>query len=245
MLFVTACDPRYRKAWIHPTLSHLTCDVVCLLHPGDIKTLPAGRNLFRVDYAGDCRYLQDGSFLDCLPMQPPDDEVVVLADVDAVLQRDLRPSEVEPYGGFAIGWNRDERQRADVEYEDLKPFASVAAAGEVLGVNLADVRVFNCGLMAARPPAWRALRAAYREVHAAGYPLVGHHPAHIQILDCIALHREGIPVLPLGYATHSHGHFQHLSGRETITPQHTVVDRTLFYGGQKVAYVHYVRGVTH
>ncbi len=245
MLFVTACDPRYRKAWIHPTLHHLTCDVVCLLHPGDIKTLPAGRNLFRVDYAGDCRYLQDGSFLDFLPMQPPDDEVVVLADVDAVLQRDFRPGELEPGDGMAAGWNRGPGQRGDSEYEDLKPFATVAAADEMLGVRLADVPVYNWGLLSARAATWRRLREAYRAVHDGGYPLVGHHPAHQQLLACVAVHKAGIPITPLGYKTHSHGHFQHLPGRAEISPRHRIIDRTLYYSDRTVAYVHYVRGVTH
>ena len=210
-VFVTTCHPTYQRAWIFPTLARLgSCRVVCLLDPADTRELPP--NCERHPFTGD-RCYQDGRFLDAMP-GAPDDAVVILADADALVQRDFDAGELATFDrlkdGFALGYNKRPGQTGVEEYALLRPRQEISEAARVLGVSAATLRgawVYNFGLAAARAGTWRQLRTLYATT-------VGDHGvdlfdymAWMQYLICVTLHHRGIPVEELGYATHAHGHF--------------------------------------
>src|SRR5262245_37444389 len=86
MIFVTCATPDYPRPWIFPSLGMLSCPVKCLLDADDKRPLPV--NVLRINYRPRGCAFQAGDFLSSLgPL--PDDELVVLADCDAVVQRDF------------------------------------------------------------------------------------------------------------------------------------------------------------
>lgn len=236
------CTPDYPRPWVFPSLGMLTGRVVCLLDAKDRRPLPRGCE--RVAWqAKDCSF-QDGRFLDALP-NVKDDDVVVLADADGVFQRDWSDAEREVLDGlgdaFALGYNMRPGQRGAEEFEALKPRQSLEEAAGALGIPAKDLRgclLYNTGLMAARASSWRRLTKAFAEAFGGrGAEFFAMH-SWPQYFVCLALHRAGVPVVELGYETHSHGHFP-------LTPDHAARHRRLYYRGELVLFAHNISGVSH
>lgn len=237
MIFVVTTSPGYDKAWVFPTLERLkSCRVTALLFPGDVRELPP--NVERYDYTADCCNY-DGRFLDALPPLP-DDETVVFADVDAHVQRDFLPSELDPGDDVALGWNKSPTQKADEEFRLLQTSGCVSVYGvnKALETDISSVPVYNFGLVSAKVKTWKRLREAYRPILRDGYAFVPRSSHYMQFFLCVALHKAGIPVRSLGYETHSHGHFG-------PSPDQEIKDGRLYYRGELVMFAHLLPGVTH
>ncbi len=243
MIFVTTCGKDYGRPWIFPSLGMLSCRVACLLESGDDRPLPV--NVERIPYAGD-RYYQAGQFLDSLPLQD-DSELLVMADADAIVQRDFDADELATFdrmSGVALGYNMRPGQQGRHELELLQPKMPLAELGgrvRLSAKSLEDCPMYNTGLMVARVKVWRRLLAAYEGTVGAAMSRAGemffcYAGASMQYFICCVLHEYGIPVTELGYVTHSHGHFG-------LTGDHTIHDRKLYYRGRLVFFPHFVGGV--
>lgn len=214
--------------------------MVCLLDPADKRSLPT--NCERVPYTGD-RYYQHGSFLADVP-GVKDDDIVILADADAVVQRDLDAAELKTLhvlgDGFALGYNAGKGQKGEYEFRLLQPKVSVNAAAEQTGMTvplLMKVPVYNTGLVAGRVESWHHLHFFYNQHFGPGVgETIFAYPAWMQYFVCLTLAYNAIPVTELGYETHSHGHFG-------LSPWHAIADGRLTYMGQLVFFAHFVNGV--
>ncbi len=242
MILVTSCGHDYKRPWIFPTLERLSCRVMCLLHPDDNRILQ--RNAEKVPYLGG-RYYQHGSFLESIS-GIADDEVVILADADAVIQRDLSSSERAVFNGLgdemAAGWNMRPGQNGEQEFHSIRCRCSLDGAARVLSLpatSLREAPVFNWGLVASRAGTWRRLAFLYQKAIGDWGPRLFDNLCYMQYLLCVVCHHHGIKILPLGYDLHSHAHFPPLSN------EHTVRDRRLYYRQELVFFAHYVPGVTH
>lgn len=245
ILFFTSCGADYPKAWIFPTLGMLSSQTVCLLHPTDGRPLPLSTD--RVRFTGD-RFYQDGRFLDSVPPLPPD-RIVILADADAVLQRDFSDSELKLLDSLddnsilaGPNMNMATNQLGAAELELLKPIAPLEKIAASLKVDVADLlecRMRNWGLVAARVSAWRTLQDHYAEAVGDANPQDWFtHPTWMQYLLCVMVHRHKMTLVDMPYTMHSHAHFG-------LTTWHGIKNRVLFYKGERVLYAHYCQGVTH
>lgn len=239
LIFVSTCHKEYGKAFIFPTLSRLTCRTVALLEPDDKRELPA--NVERLPYVSS-RFYQHGTFLDALPCHS--DDVVVLADADAVVQRDWSESEramLDTLGDrLAVGFNMYPQQTGAEELDILRLTVPLEVAARALRLTPEDMTacpMYNWGLVAARVSTWRRLQDYYQAMTLGFDPqTLFVHPTWMQYVLCCALHKHGMPVVELGYQTHSHGHF-------TLTADHNVWKGKLRYKDEDVFLAHLVRGV--
>ncbi len=232
MIFVTSCRRDYPKAWLFDSLRLLPDRTFAILDPGDDRPLPA--NVTRVSRTIN-RCYQDGRFLDALPGDVDADEVVVLLDADAVVQRPPDDRELEPAdGGFALGWNMHSWQRGEDELKLLMPQLSLKEMALALDSQpylLNECGVFNWGLASATASTWQRLREMYRvRVGDRGPRLFG-PTAWMQYLLCLTLGMAKVPIRPLGFRTHAHGHFGTPAGCE-------VRDGRLWCGNELVLYAH-------
>jgi hypothetical protein len=232
MIFVTTAPPEWRKAYIFDSLAKLSCRTVALLEPSDRRKLPS--NVERVPYIAD-GWNQDGRFLNALDV--PSDAVVVLADADAVVQRDPLPCELDPGDGVAMGWNWYPGQTCAEEYGACRPHRHY---GDSFGVDLQRVPMRNGGLIAARADTWHWLHAVWADVFRIGGPMIADHTFCQQLFVCIAIEKVHLPLRTLGYATHTHG-----LGPKHLTDDHTIRDGVLYHRGRIVFFAHHVKGVSH
>ncbi len=252
--FVTSCGKNYSRPWIFPTLDRLCLDglIFALLQSGDDR--PLSDNVVRVVYEGD-RFYQDGLFLDSIEATLHDlddsrsiydEDVLILSDADAVIQRDLSESELgllEGLGdGFLIGPNDEDVQYGESERYGLgltHTLDETALRFWVSPDDLTKCRMYNCGLVAAKVSSWRRLRELYREMRGDSDPQEYFTSvAWMQYLLCVILHREQIPVVDMPLEMHSHDHFG-------LRLEHGIKDRVLTYKGETVFFAHYIDGVTH
>lgn len=238
MIFATSAPPRYGKAWIFSTLDIIkSCRVVALLQPEDDRELSV--SVERRDYLGD-RFYQHGSFLDYLP-ELVDDDVLCMADADAVVQRDLSQEELATLDNLgdrvALGWNMRQGQTAEEELTSLGWRVSIEGTGHLLGVDMSRSPMYNTGLMTARVKTWKRLRSLYDLIAWMG-SAISDNLCYQQMVICTLLHRHGIKIVEMPYSWHSHNHFG-------LTPGHAIVDKKLLYKGQPVFYAHNVKSVTH
>jgi hypothetical protein len=240
LVFVTTCHPAYPKAWLFPTLDKLGCGAYALLDPDDKRDLPA--NVRRIPFRSD-RFYQDGRFLDALPDLDRDD-VVILADADAVIQRDWSHAEralLENLGdAFAVGYNMKPGQTGLEELDILhfaRPPAEVARALRLPLRILAETPMYNWGLVAAKVSTWRTLRMVYSAATRYLNPQdLFVHPTWMQYVLCVLLAHYQIPVVEFGYGTHSHTHFG-------FRPQHAHKFGKLYYGEELVFFAHNIPGL--
>lgn len=241
LTFATSSSADFPRQWVWDSLHHLTPPVVAFLHPKDETVLPSG--VTRMDYLGD-RFFYDGKFLPSTHVIK-DDEVVVLFDVDGVFQRDVLPGELDlPRDGIAAGWNSKVGETGREELPRLKPKLDNHRLAGKLGLPealLHSAPIYNLGLVAARASTWRYLTYLYnRHIWSQGPQLFG--DLHFQqYLVCLLLEHYRIPVRPLGFETHSHGHYR-------LQREHNITDGKLYYPhreGKLVLYVHNVGGVSH
>jgi hypothetical protein len=256
LIFVTTCGVSYPKAFIFPTLRHIdmTLWTIALLDPADRRELP--HKVDRLPYVGD-RFYQDGKFLDALPLLDAND-VAILADADAVIQRDLNDNErlmLDNLGdGIAAGWNMKPGQMGKDELGILRLAGGLSPdmgecfdrqlehAAVMLRLTSSDMLacpMYNWGLVAAKVSTWRRLRALYAQ-HTAGLDpqILFEHPTWLQYALCCIVYKHGIPLVPMDYSLHSHQHFP-------MQPEHHVWERKLFYKNELVFFAHLVGGVTH
>lgn len=234
MIFVVSSSPTYPRAWVFPSLRHLSGHrVIALLDPSDRRELPLG--VERRDFVSDC-FFYDGRFVEALDVE--DVENIVLIDADAVVQRAPRDGELECRDGFAIGYNAGLEDTAALESKRIAPFNSFEGMGRVVGVDLRTVPMRNMGITVAKAWRWRWLREAYAPLERDGYALLQDRLHFMQFFACIAIAKHGVPLRDLGYETHSHGHYG-------LTADHSIRDGQLLYRGQPVFFAHFVKGVTH
>lgn len=248
-LFVTTCTPTYKKAWIFDSLARLaSCRVVALLDlpPFDPRPLPA--NVERLPWQPGGLEYQAGYFLDGLhPCDLHDEGVVILADADAVVQRDFDESELATLARldentFAMGYNLRPGQTGAEEHELLRPrqpLEETAAKLKAPADVLRHCRVYNTGLVAGRVCAWRRLRHLYECYYrCAGEVAPGLFALHSwpQYLICSLLYEQGFAVEELPYSVHSHGHLG-------LQPGCTVEGGRLLRGGRPVFFAHAVPGL--
>lgn len=241
--FVTTCTKDYAKPWIFPTLSKLTSHKVwCLLEPGDDRELPANCGVYRYnpkDYV-----YQDGRFLDAMFGLNADD-VVVLVDADAVFQRGLNSKEMsvlETVGNsIAMGYNLKPNQRGADEYNLLRPKKSIAEVAKLSGLSadaLFNAPIYNTGFIASTLAAWNRLRRITGPVlDRPGLKECFGIWSWPQYLICALLYQHDIPITPLDYTWHSHGHFG-------LQPGHGNVGGKLYYNDNLVLYAHAIPWVT-
>ena len=180
---------------------------------------------------------QQGQFLDVIPTQ--DDDVVIMADADSCVQRDLTPAELEQFhnldGVLGMGANSHFGQDALFEFNLCKPKVGPEVMEHVLGLKLKDLVVYNVGLCVAKPPVWRRLRQKYEEIWAAADALCDNWRV-CQLIQCAAAKLVGIDVVPLNYTVHSHQHFGLRRG-------HSFRDGVLYFGDEVVFFPHAVEGL--
>lgn len=241
LTFVTTCHPEYAKAFVFPTLSRLTCRVVVLLDPSDKRELP--QNVERYDFASD-RFYQQGKFLDAFPHDK--DDIVILADADAVVQRDFNDAEQLAFdnlgGCLMAGPNMYPGQGGAEELDILKLIVPVEEAVQKLRVTaevLMGLRMYNWGLVAGKASTWKRLQGYYEAMTFGFDPqTLFLHPTWLQYLLCAAVHRWAMPVVEMPYTVHSHQHF-------SVRPEHNIRKGQLYYGNELVMFAHWFRGVTH
>lgn len=241
-IFATSAPPSFDRPWIFPTLDRAkSCRVMALLDSRDGRSLPDNTERRPFDH-GYCP--QDGSFLDGLPALS-DSDVVILADADAVVQRDLTETELASFRGLgdavALGWNANPGQTGREEFNNLSPRVDLEAAAKILGTTpalLDAMPVYNCGFMAATLGTWRRIREAYTSEFRAKGPVIFADIHWGQLQFCLLLKMGGIRVKDLGYEIHSHGHYP-------LTAAHEIRDGKLYYDGQLVFFAHNVKGVSH
>ena len=210
--------------------------MVCLLEPGDTRELPA--NCERVPFTGD-RYYQAGQFLPDVPGLAEDD-LLIMADADAVVQRDWEPEELELMRGakgVCLGYNMRQGQQGRHELEILQPKLPLSEVGRQVKMSpktLEDCPMYNTGLMSARVSVWRNVLRLYEE-HAGGVMARCHdiffcYPsASMQYFICCVLSECGVPVTEFGYVTHSHGHFGLPEGSRIEANRLYYRDRLVFF----------------
>lgn len=248
LIFTTTCNKDYHRAWIFQSLSKLGGAVAALLHPDDKRELPS--NVWRMPFVSD-RFYQQGTFIDAMAQEIQsddwDNQVIMLADADAVIQRDLNDDErlmLDNLGdGFAIGYNMHPRQTGAEEQAILRLAVDKGYAANALRLTtkvLDECPMFNFGLVAGKVSTWRRLRKLYaHHTEACSNPQVLFvNPTWMQYVICAIIYAAGIPVVPMPYSMHSHQHF-------TMTPEHHVRQRVLYYRYAPVFFAHYVAGVTH
>jgi hypothetical protein len=240
-IFATSCVHDYPRQWVWPTLHHLSCPKVAFLHPEDQMVLPEG--VTRMAYSGD-RFFYDGKFM-LGSKDIGDDELVVLHDVDGVFQRDVLPGELDvPRDGIAAGWNSrrgevgsEELARLGVKLDDRSLAGKIGLPQDLLR----RAPIYNFGLVAARGSTWRYLAYLYnRHIWSQG-PQLFRNEHFQQYLVCLLLEHYHILVRPLGYETHSHGHFG-------LQREHNITNGVLRYkhhDGQVVLFAHKIKGVSH
>lgn len=255
--FVTSCGKDYSRPWIFPTLAKLNVDgyVFALLQPGYDRQLPD--NVIHVPFEGD-RFYQDGLFLDSIdtllagghnedalnPLE--DDDTLILADADGIIQRPFSEKDLGLLEGlddaFMAGPNMDDLQTGDSERYGLGMKYPLEDTADRLGVSEDDLtkcQMRNWGLVAAKVSSWRKLRTLYRAMRGDSDPqdyFVS--VAWMQYLLCVILHRNLIPVIDMPLSMHSHDHFG-------LRLEHGIEDRVLTYKGETVFFAHYISGVTH
>lgn len=153
--------------------------------------------------------VQGGQFLDALPAMN-DDELVILADADILIQRDFTAQELQQFDRMdgktlALAWNAHDKDNLHEE------------AGRI-GMTAEDwmknVPCYNCGVIVGRVSAWKKLRAEF-EKDAIDWYSKSDNRCRIQWVICNAIRRAGLRVAPLSLATHAHGHFELAPG---VTP---------------------------
>lgn len=243
--FVTSCGKNYSRPWLFPTLTKLNVDghIYALLEPGDNRLLPG--NVIRASYEGD-RFYQDGLFLDSIKDTLDDDDILLLSDTDALIQRSFSEREVALLGGlgdaFMAGPNMSDDQLGESELYGLGMTHSIEEMVERFNVSPDDLkkcRMRNWGLVAAEVGSWRRLRELYRAMRGDSGPQEYFvSVAWMQYLLCVLLHKHEIPVVDMPLSMHSHDHFG-------LRPEHGIRDGVLSYRGETVFFAHYVSGVTH
>jgi hypothetical protein len=238
LIFTTTCHPEYSKPWIFPTLSNLSCRTCALLDPDDARTLPA--NVERIPFRSG-RFYQAGQFLDAFNGTLDRDDVVVLADADALVQRDFTEAERAMLlnigdavaAGTNMGWEQIGQQEMDI----LRPKPSVerlAAALRVPEIVLCYTPMYNWGLVAAKVSTWNLLRKLYAATTRYTNPQsLFVHPTWMQFILNVLLTYYQVPVVEMGYGLHSHGHFG-------IQDEHRKKDGKLHYKGEVVFYSHFI-----
>jgi hypothetical protein len=235
LTFCTTCNPYYPKSWIYDSLSLLSCRTRALLDPDDARTLPA--NVQRINFRSD-RFYQEGKFLDAMPDLRPND-VVILADADAIIQRDLSEGETEFFeaigDAIAIGYNIRPGQDGETELGLLRPKFPLdwtASAFRVSVHSLTKAKVYNWGLVAAKVSTWLRLRALYDASTLGINPQdFFKNPTWLQYILCVLAHHHGISIVEIGYHLHSHQHFG-------FEQEHTIKDGKLRYKDREVFFVH-------
>jgi hypothetical protein len=175
--------------------------------------------------------LQHGRWLDALPEVSPDD-VCVQSDADVIVQRDFTAAELAhltAYDGDTFGAGPcagpDDTlgaEAARIGLADPGPFDGAAA-----------LRVYCCGLLAAKASTWRRLQALYEERCGEFYARAAHR-SRCQWLTCWCLHRLGLKVDVLGYEFTCHGHFG-------VPPGVELVGAEAFHRGNKILFRHALR----
>lgn len=248
-LFVTTATPTYKKAWIFPSLSRLaSCRPVVLLDLPEFDPRPLPANVERLPWQPGGLEYQAGFFLDGLcPFDLKDDQLVILADADAVVQRDLNEEELATLARldentFAMGYNLRPGQTGAEEHELLRARQSLEETARALKAPpdvLRHCRVYNTGLVAGRVRAWRRLRHLYECYYrCAGEVAVQLFALHSwpQYLICSVLYEHGFAVEEMGCDFHSHGHLG-------LQPGCTVEGGRLLHGGRPVFFAHAVPGL--
>lgn len=182
---------------------------------------------------------QQGQVLDVLP--DVGDETLVMADSDAVVQRDLADDELDLFNGLgptdiAMGPNILQPQTAAEEYLRLSPKRSLAEVAAALGSRLDTVPICNAGFVAAKPPVWRLLRKHYERLDALTSGMWGNWRA-CQLLFCVVVDQLGLRIVDVGRQTHSHYH-------DGPHPLNSIRDRKVYYGERLVFFAHCIPGIT-
>jgi len=174
-------DVEFESMPLGPALEHCSPDFVCLQH---------------------------GAFLPYLPGVDEADTVLLLDGGDMTLQRDLAAAERTWLTGLdesaiALGPNGGPGDTLRQEFRRLSPTVSEATADRVF--SGLDWPVYNCGAIAARPPVWRSLAAAYAAAWQAR-PLFA-NPRACQFLLCWCVRALTLRVASMPLSLHAHGHF--------------------------------------
>ena len=152
--------------------------------------------------------VQGGQFLDAFPPMA-NDEIVILADADVMIQRDFTQEELArfakyDFGTMGLGPNArptdnlwEEAQRIGME-----PHSTYSA-----------MACYNCGVIVGRVAAWRRLRQDF-ERDALDWYAKSQNRSRIQWALCHSLHRLNVKIDTLPHTIHTHGHFELPKGVE-------------------------------
>jgi hypothetical protein len=235
VIFTTAITKDYlwRAAPLLASLYRFGGD--CRVVTVGFHNMPAGRGYCTHAMESNQACNQAGQVLDVLELD--DGALLIQADADAVIQRDLDAAERELLGrldskSIAMGFNRVGPESGAEEYQLLSPHRSVEEVNQRLGVDLAQVAVYNAGFIAARVAVWRELRKWYDVMYAAGNHLFGNWRC-CQLLLCCAIWHLGLHVIELPRTLHAHQHFG-------PHPDDQVVEGKLLVRGELAFYAHHV-----
>lgn len=184
---------------------------------------------------------QQGQMLDVLP-DVGDDDIIVMADADACIQRDLSGDEIYFLQNLSstevgLGPNQFPGQTAETEWAHLKPRAMKDSIERTLGVQMADVPVFNGGFIAARVGVWKKIRPQFVKLWPLA-PSLFEMWRCCQLLLCVTIKKLRLTVKVVPYSMHSHQHYP-------LTHLHSVIEGVLHHGNRVVFYAHHVEGMWH
>jgi hypothetical protein len=180
---------------------------------------------------------QQGHLIELIPALD-DNDVVIIADADSSIQRDLLSDEIYMLMnlGGRVGLSNNACEDQDILSECLvcRPKIPMQNVFEFFGKGSENTKIYNCGFIAAKPPVWRTAAKKFGELWPTSSEIFAEWRS-CQVALCVAFQSSGIEVLNMGYGMHTQGHFP---------PQdlHAIQDGVLYYGNRPVFFVHHVDG---
>lgn len=173
--------------------------------------------------------LQHGDFLDTVStaLNIEENDIVIFTDADLVFQRDISEKEWERFSRYTsstigVGWNSDPTDTLRKEFERLDPRVSLQQIETMCG-DLEE-RVYNTGVMIARPAVWRLLRDNFALEWPSLKNTIGHYAAQQWVLSWLFAKKQ-LNVDFLDYDIHIHGH-------HALPKWVTIRNGQTFYKGQ-------------
>jgi hypothetical protein len=183
-------------------------------------------------------YMIQHCFMDALP-DVPDDDLIVLTDLDLEVQRDLTESEwkwVEALGPdrLAATWNGGSGDNLFYEADRITLAEEWVRA---LDCDVTAIGCMNCGVLAGRAGAFRTLQTHYERL-CDGFYAASSHRSRCQWLINYVVHRQmnGFVLLPEQITLH--GHFRNEKGQLLLPIGTELRGRVVTMNGDPVVFLH-------
>ena len=171
-----------------------------------------------------------------------DDDIVILTDSsDLVLQRPLTKDERLRFYQYdnntvGLGYNAGPGDNAAAEFDRIVPNPGAKSELELLVGPLANILIYNCGVIVTRPQMFRRWWELYEQMWPSYAPLFEGY-SKTQLLLNACLHKLGVRIDTLGYEIHSNGHYPLHPGHRGDSAR-----RLLYWHDRLVLFKHRVDG---